>query len=328
MRALRVHELGDPIDVLRLDEVPVPVASPGRVVVRVEASALNFPDILLCQGKYQERPPLPFSPGFEMAGVIHDVGEGVTAWKVGDRVLGMPDRVHGTLAEYTLADPARLAPIDAMSFDDAAALQITYYTGHVALHRRARLEPGETVLVHAGAGGVGSAAIQLAKAHGCPVIATAGGPEKVALCKQLGADLAIDYRAGDFVDAVKEFTDGRGADVIYDPVGGDTFDRSTKAVAWEGRIVVVGFTGGRIADAKTNHLLVKNYSVVGVHWATYATQDPAEDVRVHSDLLRLWTLGAIRPLISEVIPLAAVPDALVRLAGRGTVGKIVVHPHE
>ena len=328
MRALRLRKLGEPVDVLQIEERPIPTPGANEVVIRVESAALNFPDVLLCRGGYQEKPPLPFTPGMEVAGVVHEVGSGVTTYKPGDRVLGQPDMVHGGLAEYTLSTPDRLAPIGDMPFDVAAALRITYYTGHVALHRRANLQAGETVLVHAGAGGVGSAAIQLAKAHGCTVIATAGGPDKVAVCERLGADLAIDYRAGDFVDEVKQFTNARGVDVVYDPVGGDTYDRSTKVIAWEGRILIIGFTSGRIAGAKTNHLLVKNYAVVGVHWGAYAKHDPERNVIIHDDLLRLYADGKIDPLISEVIGLANAPAALARLGDRGTTGKIVVRPHE
>ena len=329
MRSLRLHELGEPVDVLKIEQRDVPRPQSGQVVVRVEASALNFPDVLLCRGQYQEKPPLPFTPGMEIAGVVHEVGSGVANIAVGDRVLGTPTFVDGGLAEYTVAAASGLSKIpDSMGFDAAAALRVTYYTGHAGLHRRANLQPGETVLVHAGAGGVGSAAIQLAKAHGCRVIATAGGPDKVAVCERLGADLAIDYLASDFVDAVKAFTDGRGADVIYDPVGGDTYDRSTKVVAFEGRILIVGFTGGRIAEAKTNHILIKNYSVVGLHWGAYAKHEPGLNTVVHNDLVRLHAEGKIDPLISELVPLDAAANALARLGDRGTVGKVVVRPHE
>jgi NADPH2:quinone reductase len=195
----------------------------------------------------------------------------------------------------------------------------------VALHRRAHLQPGETLLVHAGAGGVGSAAIQLGLAAGARVIATAGGAEKVQVCKDLGAELVIDYRAGDFVDAVKEFTDGRGADVIYDPVGGDTYDRSTKCIAFEGRILIIGFTGGRFADARTNHVLIKNYAVVGVHWGLYNMMQPAFVHETHAELMRLHEAGAIAPLISRELPMTDVPSALASLATRGTWGKLVAH---
>jgi NADPH2:quinone reductase len=191
------------------------------------------------------------------------------------------------------------------------------------LHRRAHLQPGETLLVHAGAGGVGSAAIQLGLATGARVIATAGGPEKVDVCRKLGAELAIDYREHDFVDAVKEFTGGRGADVIYDPVGGDTYDRSTKCIAFEGRILIIGFTGGRFAEARTNHILIKNYSVVGVHWGLYNLMNPAVITETHADLMRSFEAGKIDPLISETVSLEGVPAALGRLGSRGTWGKVV-----
>jgi NADPH2:quinone reductase len=212
---------------------------------------------------------------------------------------------------------------ESMPFAAAAALHVVYQTGHLALHRRAQLQMGETLLVHAGAGGVGSAAIQLGLAAGARVIATAGGPEKIEVCRELGAHLAIDYREQDFVDPVKEFTDGRGADVVCDPVGGDTYDRSTKCIAFEGRILIIGFTGGRFAEARTNHVLIKNYSVVGVHWGLYNVLNPAVVRATHDDLIRLFEAGSIHPLISELVRLDDVPAALGRLGSRGTYGKIV-----
>jgi NADPH2:quinone reductase len=212
---------------------------------------------------------------------------------------------------------------DSLPDVEAAALHVTYQTGHLALHRRAGIRPGETLLVHAGAGGVGSAAIQLGLAAGARVIATAGGPEKVAILRDLGAEIAIDYRSEDFVEIVKEATGGDGADVIFDPVGGDTFDRSRKCIAFEGRILVIGFTSGRIPDAPANHALVKNYSVVGVHWGLYNAKDPARVHAIHEELVDLHARGAIRPQVSEVIALGEVPAALERLATRGTTGKVV-----
>jgi NADPH2:quinone reductase len=212
---------------------------------------------------------------------------------------------------------------DTLTWPAAAALHITYQTGHVALHRRAALRAGETLLVHAGAGGVGSAAIQLGLAAGARVFATAGGPDKVQVCHDLGADLVVDYRADDFVAAVKDATDGRGADIVYDPVGGDTFDRSRKCVAFEGRILVIGFTGGRFADAPTNHVLIKNYAVVGVHWGLYNVIEPQLVLDTHEELMRLHAVGKIAPLVSSVIPLDDAPAAMARLATRGTWGKIV-----
>jgi NADPH2:quinone reductase len=208
----------------------------------------------------------------------------------------------------------------------AAGLLITYQTGYVGLHRRAALQAGETLLVHAGAGGVGTAAIQLGRAAGARVIATAGGPEKVQVCKDLGADVVIDYNAEDFVAIVKDVTDGLGADVIYDSVGGDVFDKSRKCIAFEGRIVVVGFAGGRIADAPTNHALVKNYSIVGLHWGLYRKMDPAVIPATHAALMELWQNGQIDPLIGAELPLADAPQALTRLADRGTIGKVVLLP--
>jgi NADPH2:quinone reductase len=324
MRAWRVHELGEPESVLGLDDVPAPVAGPREVVVDVAAASLNFPDVLMCRGEYQVRPPVPFTPGAEVAGVVTAVGDGVDATLVGRRVIAIPQPGHGGFAERTVAPASTVFPIpDTLPDAAAAALHVTYQTGHVALHRRARLQPGETLLVHAGAGGVGSAAIQLGRAAGARVVATAGGPEKVQVCRDLGAELVIDYRAEDFVDAVKAFTAGRGADVVYDPVGGDTYDRSTKCIAFEGRILVIGFTGGRFAEARTNHVLIKNYAVVGVHWGLYNVMDPAFVHRTHDELVRLHAEGAIAPLISRELSMTEVPAALASLATRGTWGKLV-----
>jgi NADPH:quinone reductase len=325
VKALRVHELGEPEQVMVLEERPEPEVRPGDVRLRVHAAALNFPDVLMCRGEYQVKPPVPFTPGAEVAGVVEALGDGVDNFRVGDRVLAIPSFGNGGFAESTTASAAGgVFPIpDAMPFGAASALHVVYQTGHLALHRRAHIQPGETLLVHAGAGGVGTAAIQLGLAAGTLVVATAGGADKVDVCRKLGAHLALDYREQDFVDAVKEFTDGRGADVIYDPVGGDTYDRSTKCIAFEGRILIIGFTSGRFAEARTNHVLIKNYSVVGVHWALYNVMDPERIRATHDELVRLFEAGAIDPLISERVALADVPAALSRLGSRGTHGKII-----
>jgi NADPH2:quinone reductase len=324
MRAWRVHELGEPADVLVLEDIEAPEPGPGEVGIDVAAASLNFPDVLLCRGQYQVKPPLPFTPGAEVSGTVRAVGEGVDPGWIGRRVMAIPNFGPGGLAEQTIAAVSSIHEIpESMGWSAAASLFVTYQTGHVALHRRAHIQPGETLLVHAGAGGVGSAAIQLGLAAGARVFATAGGPEKVEVCRKLGAELVVDYRAGDFVDAVKEATGGLGADVIYDPVGGDTFDRSRKCIAFEGRILIIGFTGGRIADAPTNHILVKNYSVVGVHWGFYATMNPQVIVDAHTDLMRLFDAGRIDPLISQELDLEEIPQALDRLATRGTYGKVV-----
>jgi len=328
MKAWRVNELGDPMDVLRLEEVDAPAAGPGEAVVEVGAASLNFFDILLCQGTYQEKPPLPFTPGSEVGGTVRAVGDGVTTVQEGQRVLAMPPLPRGGLAQRVAVPAAAMLPIpDARAFEDAAAHFIVYQTAYVGLHRRARLRPGEVVLVHAGAGGVGSAAIQLAVAAGARVIATAGGTEKVAVCRQLGAEEAIDYREGDFVERVKELTGGRGADVIFDPVGGDVFDRSRRCVAFEGRLVVVGFAGGRMAEAPTNHALVKNYAIVGLHWGLYRTMAPRVILETHQELMRLYGEGKIKPLIFRDVPFAEVPAALDLIGSRATWGKLVTQPN-
>src|SRR3954468_18652408 len=318
MKAWQVQELGEPEDVLRWVDVDEPATGPGLLHVQVDAVALNFPDVLLCRGMYQEKPPLPFTPGLEICGTV------VSGPRAGERVIGGPGLPHGGLAErVALAETnAFTVPAD-MPPAKAAGLLITYQTGYVGLHRRAALQPGETLLVHAGAGGVGTAAIQLGRAAGARVIATAGGPEKVQVCKDLGADVVIDYNAEDFVAVVKDVTDGLGADVIYDSVGGDVFDKSRKCIAFEGRIIVVGFAGGRIADAPTNHALVKNYSIVGLHWGLYNKVMPGLVAEAHDNLVGLYEEGKIDPLIFKTIPFEEVPEALELLGNRKTYGKLV-----
>ncbi|HEX2729144.1 MAG TPA: NADPH:quinone oxidoreductase family protein [Rubrobacteraceae bacterium] len=326
MRAWQVHELGDPKSALNLVETPEPRPGSGEVVVEVEAAALNFFDILLCKGEYQEKPDLPFTPGAEVSGTITEIGEGVDL-QPGQRVIATPPLPNGGLAGKVIAPASGVFPIpDSMPFESAAAMHIVYQTAHFALHRRAALREGETVLVHAGAGGVGSAAIQLAKAAGASVIATAGGPEKIEVCRNLGADVTVDYREDNFIDVVKETTEGRGADIIFDPVGGDVFDGSRRCVAFEGRIVVIGFAGGRIAEAPTNHLLVKNYSVVGLHWGLYAKVMPHLIPETHQELMRLYEAGRIDPLIYDTVPFEVVPEALDLLGSRKTYGKLITRP--
>ena len=321
MKAWQVGELGEPQDVLRLVDLPDPVAGPDQLRLRVDAVALNFPDVLLCRGLYQEKPPLPFTPGLEVCGTVLD------GPRAGERVISGTALPGGGMAEQVVVPAAGVHAVpEDMPAAKAACLYVTYQTGHVGLHRRARLLEGETLLVHAGAGGVGSAAIQLGLAAGARVIATAGGPDKVQVCRDLGADVVVDYLSEDFVGVVKDVTDGRGADVVYDSVGGDTFDRSRRCVAFQGRIVVVGFAGGRIADAPTNHALIKNYSVVGLHWALYRTYEPQIYAATHAALLRLWEAGLVDPLVGAELPLDEAPAALTRLGQRGTVGKVVLVP--
>ena len=326
MRAWQVHELGDPQEALKLEEVEDPEPGPGEVVVEVEAAALNFFDILLCKGEYQERPETPFTPGGEVSGTISAVGEGVDL-KEGLRVIATPFPSGGYAEKVAVPAENGVFPIpDDMTSEAAAAMHVAYQSAHFGLHRRANLKEGETVLVHAGAGGIGSAAIQLARAAGARVFSTAGGPEKVEVCEKLGAEVAVDYKEENFVDAVKEATDGRGAEVIFDPVGGEVFDLSRRCVAFEGRIVIVGFTSGSIADVPTNHLLVKNYSVVGLHWGLYNNVAPELVIETHEALVELYQNDEIDPLIFKTVPFEEVPEALGLLGSRKTYGKLVTTP--
>ncbi|MGW4303367.1 NADPH:quinone oxidoreductase family protein [Streptomyces sp. NPDC004646] len=315
MQAWQVHENGEPGAVMRLAEVDRPVPGEGQVLLRVRAANVNFPDALLCRGQYQIRPPLPFTPGVEICGETED----------GRRVIANPALPYGGFAEYALADARALLPApDSLDDAEAAALHIGYQTGWFGLHRRAHLEAGETLLVHAAAGGVGSAAVQLGKAAGARVIGVVGGPEKASVARELGCDVVVDRRSEDVVAAVKEATGGRGADVIYDPVGGDAYAQSAKLVAFEGRIVVVGFAGGTIPSPALNHALVKNYSIVGLHWGLYNTKDPKLVLRCHEELTELAARGAIKPLISERVPLSGAADAVQRVAAGTTTGRIAV----
>ena len=327
MKAWQVTQLGEPLDVLALNEVPDPEAGPGQVLVRVRAAAANFPDVLMCRGLYQVRPELPFTPGIELCGEIVAVGTGVTGFGVGDRVIGGPVQPTGGFGELAVmrADAILPAP-DGLDDAEAAAFFITYQTGWFGLHRRARLKAGETLLVHAAAGGVGSGAVQLGKAAGARVIGVVGGQRKAEAARALGADVVIDRREQDFVEVVKEVTGGRGADVVYDPVGGETYARSTKCIAFEGRILIIGFASGQIPTATLNHALIKNYSIVGLHWGLYATKDPQSLKDAHTQLSALVADVLIRPLISERLPLGDVADGLARLADGDVVGRLVFVP--
>ncbi|MFI7603232.1 NADPH:quinone oxidoreductase family protein [Actinoplanes sp. NPDC049681] len=323
MKAWRVEKLGEPRDALVLHDVPDPEPGPGQLVVRVLASPVNFPDVLMCRGEYQVRPELPFTPGVEVCGEVVALGEGVTGFAVGDRVLGGAVLPYGGFAERALMDAATTFPAPP-ELDDAqaASLHIGYQTGWFGLHRRAGLRAGETLLVNAAAGGVGSAAIQLGKAAGARVIGVVGSAAKAEVARELGADVVVDRREQDFVAVVKAETGGRGADVIYDPVGGDVYQRSTKCVAFEGRIVVVGFAGGQIQSAALNHALVKNYSIVGLHWGLYNTYAPEAVAACHRELCELAARGAVRPLVSERLPLEEMAAAVQRVADGVTVGRV------
>ena len=324
MRAIVVDRWMEPSE-LAVREVADPAVGPGQLGVDVHAAGCNFFDILLVQGRYQVKPPFPFVPGAEVAGVVREVGPGVTGWKPGDRLLAAVPM--GGFAER-IALPAGLAQRlpEAMGFAEGAALPIVYPTSYAALVFRAGLRPGETLLVHAAAGGVGLAAVQIGKALGARVIATAGGSEKLHVAHQAGADILVDYGEEDFVPRVKEFTDGRGADVIYDSVGGDVFDRSLKCIAWNGRLLVIGFASGKIPSVAANRILLKNISIVGLHWGAYARYEPGRVPETFEALFRLYAEKRIRPVIFETYPLERVPEALAALGSRKTWGKVVVAP--
>ncbi|MEV0075987.1 NADPH:quinone oxidoreductase family protein [Nocardia neocaledoniensis] len=327
MKAWQVAELGEPRDVLQLTEVDDPVAGPGQVLVRVLAAPGNFPDVLLCRGQYQIKPPLPFTPGVELCGEVLAVGAGVDRFAPGDRIVGTANLPGGGFAELAVLDAENAFPApESLDDAEAAALVIGYQTSWFALHRRTRLLPGETLLVHAAAGGVGSTAVQLGKAAGATVIGVVGGAAKADYCRALGAALVIDRHTEDFVPIVKEFTGGRGADVIYDPVGGDAYAKSTKCVAFEGRILVIGFAGGTIPQPALNHALIKNYSIIGLHWGLYKQYNQRAIHDCHAELTRLADEGLVKPLISERLSLADVPDGLGRLGDGDTVGRIVFQP--
>ncbi|MFF4083992.1 NADPH:quinone oxidoreductase family protein [Streptomyces sp. NPDC001777] len=317
MQAWRVHRNGEPSEVMRLEETDRPAPGDGQVLIEVLAANVNFPDALLCRGQYQVRPPLPFTPGVEVCGRTPD----------GRRVLATPALPDGGFAEYVVADEAALLPApEALDDAEAAALHIGYQTGWFGLHRRANLRAGETLLVHAAAGGVGSAAVQLGKAAGATVIGVVGGAEKARIAADLGCDLVVDRHTQDIVAAVKDATGGRGADVVYDPVGGDAYAKSVKCVAFEGRVVVVGFASGVIPTPALNHALVKNYSVLGLHWGLYNTKDPAAIRACHDELTRLAAQGTVKPLISERVELAGAAKAVQRVADGTSTGRIVVLP--
>ena len=324
MRAIVVERWTDPKD-LAVSEIPEPEAGPGQVRVEVAAAGCNFFDILMVRGEYQVKPAFPFTPGAELAGVVAGVGDGVAEFTVGDRVYG--GLGFGAFAEQAVLPQAALRPIpDGMGFDEAAAFPIVYPTSYIALADRAALRSGETLLVHAAAGGVGIAAVQIGVALGARVIATAGGADKLEVARSAGAEVGIDYREGDFVEAVREATGGRGADVIYDSVGGDTFDRSLKCIAWNGRLLVIGFASGRIPEVRANRILLKNISLIGLNWGGLQLREPAHAKRAQAELERLHGEGRIDPVIYATFPLDQTPAALEAIGSRRSHGKVIVHP--
>jgi NADPH2:quinone reductase len=329
MKAWVVHAWGEP-DSMVFETVDDAPASDGLVRIKVEASAINFFDALLIAGTYQMKPEFPFTPGGEVAGTVISAPAD-SGFAPGDRVMAgaLMDAIgHGGYAEVVDTLPMMVQRVpDGMSFEDAAAFNIVYQTGYFGLHIRAHIQPGEVLLVHGGAGGTGTAAIQLGKAAGATVIATAGTDEKVQVCLDIGADHGINYKTQDFADEVNRITEKRGADVIWDPVGGDVYDRSTKCIAFEGRIIIVGFTSGRIPEAKANHVLVKNYSVVGLHWGAYNLKKPELIQEVVRTLHEMYARGEIKPHISATYHLSDAVAALTEVASGRTTGKVLLIPN-
>ncbi len=303
-------------------DIPVPSPGAGEVLIRNKATGLNFFEVLRIQGKYQERPEFPWSPGAEMAGIVEAVGEGVTRFKPGDAVVGCP--FAGGFAEYCTSPEDSTFPLPAgMSFAEGASLPIIYQTSYFALRDRGELKPGQWLLVHAGASGVGMSAIQLGKAWGARVIATAGSPEKLAFARAQGADHALGYTDGTWVEEVKRIT-GQGADMIYDPVGGDVFDLSSKCIAPYGKLLVIGFASGRIPSIAANRILLKNISVVGVLWGNHRKTFPNYARETHDALANIFAQGKIRPAVTGSVPLEGAVEGLRRLTDRKVCGKIVV----
>lgn len=322
MRALLCTAWGGP-DGLSMGELPSPRPGAGEILVGVKACGLNFADTLMIQGKYQERPEFPFSPGLEVSGEVLEAGPGVDDFVPGDRVIALCG--HGGLAEQVALPAANAARLpQAMDFVSAAGFAVVYGTAHVGLAHRARLQPGEVLLVHGAAGGVGLAAVQVGRQMGATVIATASSEEKLAVARSHGAEHGINYGQDSFREQVKALTDGRGADVIFDPVGGEVFDQSLRCINWEGRILVIGFASGTIPALPVNLTLVKNISVVGVYWGAYRKRNPALLQQSWQQLLDWYAQGALTPLISETYPLEQAPAGLASIIERRATGKVVV----
>lgn len=322
MRSMRVHELSEDISVLRMDNVALPPPGVGEVRLRLKACSVNFPDILMVQGKYQFKPELPFAPGMEGAGIVTEVGPGVTTLKPGDEVVaGL--RIGGFAEEVNIsAAQCRLKP-KGLDFVKAAAYSAAYLTAYVALVVRGRLTADETLLVHGSTGGVGMAAVDIGKLLGATVIATSASDEKLKIVEGRGADHVVNVTGG-FRDRVKELTGGKGADVVYDPVGGDVFDESVRCIAWNGRLLVIGFAGGRIPTVSVNMPLIKGFSVVGVRAGEYGRRDPEAGRRNIDAVDRLADEGRIDPYVCATFPLDRAVDALRMLQNRQAIGKVVI----
>ncbi|AFZ66790.1 NADPH:quinone oxidoreductase family protein [Deinococcus peraridilitoris] len=324
MKAVVVDRFG-PLEQLRVAELPDPTPGPGEVVLDVHAAGVNYPDALMVQGQYQIKPPLPFTPGAEAAGIVSAVGEGVRHLKVGDHAATFTGT--GAFAEKLLAPAAQVTPLPpGFSFDIAASLTLAYGTSYHALVNRAQLQAGETLLVLGAAGGVGLAAVMIGKALGARVIAAASSEEKLALTRQHGADETINYASEDLRARLKELTGGQGPNVVYDPVGGDYTEAAFRSVAWGGRYLVVGFANGEIPRLPLNLPLLKGASLVGVFWGEFARRDPRANVANLTQLARWVGDGTIRPVISERYTLEQAPEALRALLERRVTGKVTLVP--
>ena len=324
MRAIVCKEFGPP-EKLVVEDLPTPSITEHQVLLDVKACGVNFPDLLIIENKYQFKPPLPFSPGGEVSGVVKTVGAKVTTLKPGDRVLGAPG--FGGFAEEIAIDARNCVPIPAsMPFDVAAAFLFTYGTSHYALKDRAALKPGETLLVLGAAGGVGLAAVELGKAMGAKVIAAASSAEKIAVCREHGADEGIDYSTEDLKERIKALTGGNGADVIYDPVGGDFSEQAFRSIAWEGRFLVIGFAAGPIPKIPLNLVLLKGAQIVGVFWGSFTMREPARHAANIQELMEWYAAGKLKPRISATYPFTRVAEALGDLAARRVKGKVVLVP--
>jgi NADPH2:quinone reductase len=322
MKAYVCKEFG-PVESHKVEEIADPRAEAGQVVVDVKAAGVSFPDVLIVQGKYQFQPPFPFSPGGEIAGIISEVGEGVVDWKVGDRVIAMTG--NGGIAEKVVAFEMTLMPLpETMDFKDGAAFPLNYGTTYHALKQRGQLQAGETLLVTGAGGGVGTTAIEIGKAMGARVIAAASTDEKLEIAKNLGADEVINYSDGELKEKVKALTDGLGADVIYDPIGGDIFMQCMRCINWKGRVLVIGFASGPIPEVPTNLALLKGCSIVGVFWGRFTGAEPEENSQNFDELFALHAEGKLKPQITKSYSLDDAAEAISSLENRKATGKVVI----
>src|SRR5437660_5925033 len=322
MRAVLCREWGGP-EKLVVDDVPSPPIREGAVRIAVHAAGINFADLLLVSGQYQEKPPFPFTPGMEIAGAVTEVSSGVSNIKTGDRVMALCG--VGGYTEELVVDAQRVFRIpDAMDFPTAAGFPVTYGTSYGAFDWRAHLQPGEWLLVHGAAGGVGLTAVEIGKVMGAKVTAWASSGEKLAIARHHGADYLIDYSQEDLRERVKSITGGHGADVIYDPVGGDVFDASLRCIAWGGRLIVIGFASGRIPQAPANILLVKNMDVIGFYWGSYQARKPELLRNSYTQLLRWFEEGKLKPHVSHQVDISEVAQAMNLLRERKSTGKVVL----